>query len=251
MQIALIGAGNVATILGRLLQDKGHRVVQVINRRLETARVLGERLNTAYADFSGTPDPQADCYLVAVSDFALQEHLPAFDFQGKPVFHTAGSVSKDILKPLSNHYGVLYPLQSLRKEMIEIPPIPFLVDGCNEAVQQVLLDLAGSLSNQVQIASDEYRMKIHAAAVVVSNFTNHLYALAADYCQHESVDFRLLMPLINETAQRIQYFPPESVQTGPAIRKDIGTLDKHLRLLHDYPKLRTVYLRLTDSIMNP
>jgi predicted short-subunit dehydrogenase-like oxidoreductase (DUF2520 family) len=251
MQIVLIGAGNVATILGRLLQEKGHRVIQVINRRVETARTLGALLNAPYADFSGTPDSSADAYIVAVSDIALQEHLPPFDFQQKPVFHTAGSVSKDILKHYSANYGVLYPLQSLRKEMEQIPPIPFLVDGCNEWVQQVLLDLAGTLSNQVQIASDEYRMKIHTAAVVVSNFTNHLYALAADFCNHESVDFQLLLPLIQETAQRIQYLPPASVQTGPAIRKDIGTLDKHLRLLHNYPQLRTAYLRLTDSIMNP
>ncbi|MFN0080883.1 MAG: DUF2520 domain-containing protein, partial [Ferruginibacter sp.] len=40
------------------------------------------------------------------------------------------------------------------------------------------------------------------------------------------------------------------VQTGPANRGDITTLDKHLRLLSEHPKLRTLYMRLTDGIMN-
>jgi hypothetical protein len=65
------------------------------------------------------------------------------------------------------------------------------------------------------------------------------------------VDFDLLKPLIMETAHRIQDASPSKVQTGPAVRKDILTMDKHLRLFAAHPKLRTTYLRLTDSIMNP
>ena len=61
----------------------------------------------------------------------------------------------------------------------------------------------------------------------------------------------MLQPLIEETASRIRYFSPAEVQTGPAVRKDVTTLDKHLRLLTEHPRLRTIYLRMTDSIMNP
>jgi hypothetical protein len=63
--------------------------------------------------------------------------------------------------------------------------------------------------------------------------------------------FKMLIPLILETAYRVQAVSPSKVQTGPAVRKDIITLDKHLRILAAHPKLRTMYLRLTDSIMNP
>ena len=86
---------------------------------------------------------------------------------------------------------------------------------------------------------------------IVSNFTNHLYAIAEDFCNSEHVNFNLLKPLIMETASRIRNQSPAAVQTGPAVRKDILTMDKHLRLLINHPKLRTTYLRLTDSIMNP
>ena len=135
--------------------------------------------------------------------------------------------------------------------MKSIPEIPFLIDGNNEAVIKTIYDFAKTLSGDVQVINDEDRLKLHTAAVIVSNFTNHLYAIAEDFCKKEHVSFDLLKPLIMETAARIKDQSPGDVQTGPAVRKDIHTLDKHLRILSQYPKLRTTYLRLTDSIMNP
>ncbi|MFN8246315.1 MAG: DUF2520 domain-containing protein [Ferruginibacter sp.] len=251
MKVAIIGAGNVATIMGRLIKQKGHEVVQVMNRSIPSARALAEELGCGFTDYSGQPDLSADLFLIAVSDFALQEALPKPSFNHNLVIHTAGSVSKDVLKPLSDHYGVLYPLQSLRREMTVIPEIPLLVDGSDEKVTSILEEFARTLSGSVKRTNDEERLKLHTAAVIVSNFTNHLYAIAEDFCKQEQVSFDLLKPLILETATRIMHISPADVQTGPAVRKDIQTLDKHLRLLHNYPKLRTTYLRLTDSIMNP
>ena len=115
----------------------------------------------------------------------------------------------------------------------------------------ILEEFARTLSGSVKRTNDEERLKLHTAAVIVSNFTNHLYAIAEDFCKQEQVSFDLLKPLILETANQDHAYFPADVQTGPAVRKDIQTLDKHLRLLHNYPKLRTTYLRLTDSIMNP
>lgn len=132
-----------------------------------------------------------------------------------------------------------------------IPSIPFLVDGNSPDVTEFIRVFALSLSPHVTITNDDERLKLHTAAVIVSNFTNHLYAIAEEFCESEKIDFGLLRPLIMETAQRLESISPSAVQTGPAIRKDIHTLDKHLRLLSAYPKLRTTYLRLTDSIMNP
>lgn len=251
MKVAIIGAGNVATVMGRLIRSKGHQVVQVMNRSADSARILAEELGCGFTDYTGAPNLEADLFIIAVSDYALQEALPKFTLNHNLILHTAGSVSKEVLKPLSDHYGVLYPLQSLRKEMPEVPEIPLLVDGSDEHVLSVVEAFASTLSPQVQRVGDEDRLKLHTAAVVVSNFTNHLYAMAEDFCLQEKVSFNLLKPLILETASRIRYMSPSEVQTGPAVRKDIQTLDKHLRILHQYPKLRTTYLRLTDSIMNP
>jgi predicted short-subunit dehydrogenase-like oxidoreductase (DUF2520 family) len=250
MKVALIGSGNVATVLGRVILKNKHQVIQVTSRDLDNAKILADELGASFNDFSGRPDLDADLFVLAIADRALEHFFAGFGMGNKLVVHTAGSVSIDILKKFSSNYGVLYPLQSLRKEMQEIPQIPFLIDGNSENIIRQLEDFAGSISTYVKRAGDEERLKLHAAAVVVSNFTNHLYVIAEDFCQKENVDFNLLKPLILETACRIQNISPSKVQTGPAVRKDILTMDKHLRLFAAHPKLRLTYLRLTDSIMN-
>ena len=72
------------------------------------------------------------CILLLYQIWPLHECVQHFNIHDKLVLHTAGSVSKDVLKNISYNYGVLYPLQSLRKESHEIPEIPFLVDGNND-----------------------------------------------------------------------------------------------------------------------
>jgi predicted short-subunit dehydrogenase-like oxidoreductase (DUF2520 family) len=250
MRIVIIGSGNVATILGRLIQKAGHEILQVVSRDATHARALAGELQSSYADQDGTIDKNADLYLIAVKDSALYELNKSFNVGNKLVLHTAGSISKDVLQSISTNYGVLYPLQSLRKEMDTTAVIPLLIDGnTNEAIV-LIEDFAHSISDSVSVAGDEERLKLHVAAVIVSNFTNHLYALAEQFCVQENVDFKMLVPLIRETADRVASNSPAAVQTGPALRNDIFTLDKHLRLLNAYPKLKYLYLKFTESIMN-
>jgi predicted short-subunit dehydrogenase-like oxidoreductase (DUF2520 family) len=175
----------------------------------------------------------------------------SFKLGNKLIVHTAGSVSKDVLQEISHNYGILYPYQSLRKEMTTIPEIPLLVDGNTEEATILIEDFAKSLSPIVKRTTDEERLKLHVAGVVVNNFTNHLYAMAEEFCTKENLDFKLLLPLIQSTAERITDISPKNLQTGPAIRNDVFTLDKHLRILATHPKLKYIYLKLTDSIMNP
>lgn len=249
MRVVIIGSGNVATVMGRLISRSHHQVVQVVSRTPEHAKTLAGELHCAYSGSNDAVDKSADLYLVAVSDGALYELNKSFHLGHKLILHTAGSVPKDILKDISMNYGVLYPLQSLRREMDYPANIPFLIDGNSEETLTLTADFARTFSDNVSKAADEERLKLHVAAVVVSNFTNHLYALAEEFCQKENINFKLLAPLIKETAARAATHSPALMQTGPAVRNDVFTLDKHLRLLDKYPQLKYIYLKLTDSIM--
>jgi hypothetical protein len=93
----------------------------------------------------------------------------------------------------------------------------------------------------VQRADDVYRLKCHVAAVLVNNFGNFLYTLANDLCDRERIDFSLLLPLIHETAARVEQYPPREVQTGAAIRGDGETMRRHLELLAGYPSISALY----------
>jgi predicted short-subunit dehydrogenase-like oxidoreductase (DUF2520 family) len=256
MKIVIIGAGNVAQILGRRIVESGHELIQVFSRTIQHARQFGGMLNAMqcngyFTDATDTVDnirKDGDVYLIAISDDALPEVTKQFHFGNALTVHTAGAMPMELLETVSAHHGVLYPLQSLRKEMSGIPTIPLLLDANTSNGYQLLNQFAGTLSPLVMRANNNERLKLHIAAVITGNFTNHLYALAQDYCRKEGVDFSLLFPLITETANRLHHYPPDTMQTGPAIRHDIDVIEKHLEMLNDHPLLREVYKTLSVSI---
>lgn len=251
MKIVIIGTGNTATILGRKLKKAGHRMIQVYGRDASAASKLAYELGTESTNYWSVIRKDADVYLIAVTDDAIADVAKHLSVPGKVVAHTAGSVKQDILKKTSHHYGVFYPLQSLRKDMDTIPDIPVFVDASDDVAKKILESLAHSIAgDKVTIADDDARMKLHVAAVSVSNFTNHLYALAEDYCKKEGLDFKQLLPLIEETAMRVKTISPQKAQTGPALRHDKETIQKHLELLKDHPQLKKVYELLTESIQS-
>lgn len=248
MRTVIIGSGNVATVLGKKFIQSGHEVVEVCGRNHAAVQELAGKLNVPYTTDFSCINLSADLFVVAIADDAIPQVVSFLPLDKKLVVHTAGSVSMEVLKNCSRNYGILYPLQSLRKEIEEIPAIPFLVDGNTPDDLAVISEFAATLSPMVQQAGDEQRLKIHLAAVMVSNFTNHLYTLAEKYCKQEKMDFKLLLPLISAIAERVRHFEPASVQTGPALRHDEKTIHKHLELLKDHPQLKEFYALFTSSI---
>ncbi|MBM3414880.1 MAG: DUF2520 domain-containing protein [Bacteroidetes bacterium] len=249
MDIVIIGSGNVAAVLGRKFKAAGHHILQIYSRNASAASQLAYEWDTESTNYKSLINPYADIYIVAVTDDAIDDITKDLLLPGKVVAHTAASVPKEVLKNVTSHYGVFYPLQSLRKEMTIVPDVPVFFDGSDETSRKKLEALARSISSEnVTEAGDDARLKLHAAAVVVSNFTNHLYQLAEDYCNKEGLDFKQLLPLIEETALRLKTISPAAVQTGPAIRHDKETIQKHLGLLKDHPQLKNIYLLLTESI---
>jgi predicted short-subunit dehydrogenase-like oxidoreductase (DUF2520 family) len=249
MDIVIIGTGNTASILSRKFKAAGHHILQVAGRNSAAASALAYELNTVSTNYWTSVNKNADVYIIAVSDNGIDDITADLKLPGKVVAHTAASVPKEILKTVSEHYGVFYPLQSLRKETASLPDIPLFIDGSDEKTINVLEKLAHSISGEkvVQAGNDD-RIKLHVAAVFVSNFTNYLYVLAEEYCRKEGLDFKLLQPIIEETALRIENNSPKEVQTGPAIRHDEETIQKHLAMLEQYPELKKVYAFLSDSI---
>jgi predicted short-subunit dehydrogenase-like oxidoreductase (DUF2520 family) len=248
LRIVIIGTGNVASVLGRKFLAAEHEVIQVCGRNALLTAELADTLSATYTTNFQQPDKTGDLYVLAVSDAAIAGIAAGLRLDKKMVVHTAGSVSKDVLSTISKNYGVLYPVQSLRRELHILPDIPFLVDGNTEDDLALITDFACSLSNQVQHANDEQRLKLHVAAVMVSNFTNHLYALAQHYCSQEKVDFNMLLPLITAIADRLYQYAPADVQTGPAIRNDEATIQKHLQILQQHESLKSLYAMFTKSI---
>jgi predicted short-subunit dehydrogenase-like oxidoreductase (DUF2520 family) len=248
MKLVIIGTGNTATILGRKLKGAGHQILQVFGRDAAAASHLAYELNTESTNYWTVVRKDADVYLIAVSDDAIQDVVKHLYVPGKVVAHTAASVKQEILKQTSPHYGIFYPLQSLHKDIEEIPEFSVLIDASDDHTKKILELLAKSISNQTATISEEDRLKLHVAAVICNNFTNYLYLLAEEYCRKEKLDFTLLYPLIQETADRVMQISPSKSQTGPAVRHDDSIIREHLDILKNYPELKKVYQFLSDCI---
>ena len=250
MRVSFIGSGNAATVLARKMLHGGHIIHQVFSRNPVNARKLADELTASAIDSINDLDDEADIFIVSVSDSSLQDIRNWMKPVSKLIVHTAGSVPMDILKDISANYGVLYPLQTLRRETSELPHVPLLIDANNPWNLTKLSGFARSFGESVHTASDDERRKLHLSAVITNNFANYLFTLTEQYCSEEGVDFKLLLPLLEETIKRLQYNSAVHVQTGPAARRDKSTLDRHRVMLQEHRELLDVYNFFSERIMN-
>lgn len=256
MQVSIIGAGNVATVLGRELcrvnkvntVNKVYKVAQVYARDLVSANRLGAELGAEAIYDLDRLDKEADLCLVAVTDQALPEVAARLQLKEQLVIHTAGSVPKAVLQNASTRYGVLWPMKMIRKDMPALGPVTMVVDGSSEEVIRQVEELASVFTENIVRADDAMRLKMHLVAAFTANFSNHLYHLAADFCAAEKIDFGLFYPIIEATVQNLLRQHPAASQAGPAFRGDKETEEKHLALLEHYPQAKQLYRILSNSI---
>ena len=77
-----------------------------------------------------------------------------------------------------------------------------------------------------------------------------MYQMAAEICENHKISFDLIKPLIQETSNKVQKLTAVQAQTGPARRKDLQIIEKHLSLLETDKEKRKIYKLLTQSILN-
>ncbi len=251
MDITIIGAGNVAYHLALAIEKSPqHRLVQIFNRTAHRFERFSDSLKGKQVTDWREINLDATIYLIAVSDQAIEsvgQKLEEIGVTGI-IAHTSGASSKEVLKS-HLQYGVFYPLQSFSlSKKVDWQSVPICIDGNSEMVQNQLYTLAKDFSLICHFINDGQRQALHVAAVFVNNFTNHLLTLGATICQDFNVPFEVLQPLIRETFEKIQLIPPMKGQTGPAIRGDQATLDKHLSLLQNHPDRQLLYRLISESI---
>jgi predicted short-subunit dehydrogenase-like oxidoreductase (DUF2520 family) len=251
-KIVIVGAGNVGGHLAKRFEKQGVKVLQVLTRHWEKHETLHHELNaqfiTAFAEMSDA----ADAYILAVNDDAIEEVAAQIKqhLGNQLLAHTSGATPSTILTPYSNRYGILYPLQTFSEVRAQDwEQLPVCVDANMEKDLAFLHDLALRLSPKVYDINDAQRSILHVAAVFVNNFSNYLFQIAEEISRKEKIPFELLKPLIVETAAKVQNHSPTDMQTGPARRGDMATLQKHLQYLDQYPDYQTLYQTMSDLIL--
>lgn len=242
MNIILIGQGNVATNLHHAFALKGLRTQMVSSR---------EGLDSL---------PAADVYIYAVRDEALPQVVQKIAEESKmPInthlrtalhLHTSGTMPISVFGDALPHAGIMYFFQTFSKAKLidDFSQIPVFVEGKQIDDLSAIFTLAQTLTPRVYEASQHDRERLHVAGVFANNFTNHMYAIAADILKDTHIPFQVLLPLIDQTAEKIRHLSPHDAQTGPAKRHDEQVMKHHLSLLTT-PEQKQLYTLISQMIM--
>lgn len=248
-KIAIIGAGNTAYTLCKVLKSKEIEPFCVLVRNPEKAEKVREDLGVEVV-FSYEKVLESDLAIIAVNDDAISEvaaHL--IDYKGL-VVHTSGTKSSEVLNRIER-YGVFYLPYTMSKERnISFDDVPLLIYANSPEDMIRLNGFAEQLSSKVQYCDDEQRKVIHLAAVYVSNFTNVMLGIGDKLLKENGLSLDLMRPLVMEMMKKSFEISPEKALTGPARRGDFATIGEHEKMLAYNPDELAIYMILTDYIID-
>ncbi len=239
----------MATHLAVHFQKAGHRVTCIYSKTTASARRLADRLDTEGTADTGEVPREADFYLLCVPDRAVQRVSGLFAGYKGIWLHCSGALSPEILSESHQRFGVLYPLQTFsRDHELSLSDVPFLIEGSSDEVTRTIGDLAGSVSSSVHRMDTSSRLAIHLAAVFANNFTTHMVHVAQQILEARGIEPELVVPLLNETFHKLSLLKAADVQTGPARRGDVETMQRHIRLLKEHPEWEKLYTFISRDI---
>lgn len=248
LNVFFIGSGRLANNLAGALQANNIGISGVYSRTKAHAEKFASKFNTTVFDDLKEIPTNCDIYFIAVCDGAINALAAQIQVEGI-VVHCSGMMPQSCLGN-HKHKGIFWPIQSFSIDYeVDLKNVPICIEAGEEEDIRILEVIADKISRNIIQVSEEERQKLHLAAVLVNNFSNHLFTLAESILP-PNLSFGLLKPLIHETANKIENLPPKEAQTGPAIRRDLTTIARHEELLKDNKKLLEIYRLLTLSIQD-
>ncbi len=247
--ISIIGSGNVATHLSQIFYNNQIKIDYILSRNFQHAEELSRKIPDSRSTSSLQDLLASDMILLCVTDDAIEKIAKSFPYKPKLLVHTSGTTSIDVLTPYAKDVAVFYPLQTFSKQRIlNEAEIPICVEAKKTETETALLNLGRIFSQDVRVMSSEKRERVHLAAVFVANFTNYLNVEATSILEEKNIDRSILFPLMKEILHKLLENHPKKVQTGPAYRNDVNTMNRHLSLLKDHTTSAKIYKLLSESI---
>lgn len=247
--ISFIGAGNASTHLAKALHKAGINISEIWSYHPENATILADQVKAKVCTKINSISTKVDLIIISVKDDAMESVIRQLPAGINSIVHTSGSMEMKLLKDVATNFGVFYPLQSFNKnESIDFKSIPICVEASNDGFSAQLFELAQLISQQVEYVNSSQRAYLHIAAVIANNFTNYMYSTAYDLVTEKKIPFHLLIPLIQNTANRLENSDPFKKQTGPAKRDDDALIQSHLNMLGSNPELKELYQFISERI---
>ena len=245
--ITVIGTGNVALQFSKLFLKNKFKIDGIYGRSNFSDSQIDNHL---YTDKVSNISKNSDLYLVAVSDDSYLELLKNIPLKNKFIVHTSGSLISEMLNSFSKRWGCLYPLQTIKKnQLIEWDNIPFFIEASNDNDLELLTNFCCANNLHYSVKNSAQRNKTHIAAVATNNFIYYLLSTIKEYCDKNKINFKNLKPLLDQSLNNVLNFPAHQLQTGPAIRKDLKLIEKHIESLKSEKDLKEIYQLFSEKII--
>lgn len=246
--MAIIGAGTVGRVLGRILAEQGDRIVHVVTRTPASARRAARFLDCpSWGTSPAEVPPNVDLLFITTPHDAVapvaRELARARGRPARPFMacHASGMLDARALAPLARLGGTVFSFHPLQTFPRSYPPaaivphargIVYGVDGTAAGLRRAG-ELARRLGGRAIPIPPARRHLYHAACVVASN---HLTALSAVLAELHGALGRppaeaaeVYRPIMDATLANIRRTGPEQALSGPVARGGTGTVALHLR----------------------
>ncbi len=246
--VFIIGTGKLAKNLANAFINNGIELKGVYSKTLSHAKEFSTLFNIPCVDDLAEVPSDCDVYILAVSDQAIEEVSNQIEVNGI-VVHCSGMESISVLNK-HKQSGVFWPIQTFSNNYYaDFSNSPICIESNDSNDLRILEFLSDKIGAKTIFVSEIQRQQLHLSAVLVNNFSNHLFVLAQKFLEENDLPFEILKPLIHETVSKLEILSPSLAQTGPALRNDLGTLQKHQELLAHHPSLLSIYKLLSESIL--
>ena len=259
LRIGFIGAGTLGKGLALALASRGYQVVAASSRSRSSAEDLAARIPGCEAK-SGPQDVADGCSLVFITtpDEVIAQVASQVSWRsGQGVVHCSGAESIDILDHASKRgafAGSFHPyqtfacLESPDEALDRLTGTSFSVEG-HGWLLELLEKLATDLGGRAIRLRPEDRAIYHASAGMSSQYLVALLKSAADMWKGmgigEDEALSIILPLARSTLTNVSRVGIEASATGPVVRGDVTTIQKHLEALDSrLPQLIPLYCSL-------
>lgn len=265
LRVAIVGAGKVGSVLGRVLVEEGARISAIVSRSHSSARAAGRYLRCANASTALAAIPrETDCIFITTPHDAVEEvartlgGLEGLDFRRLAVCHASGMLTAAALDPCAVRGAAVFsfhPLQTFPRDFAPRDILPWArgifygVDGSPQGIRMARR-MAGILQGKVVLVPPARRVLYHAACVVASN---HLTTMLAELdgmlravLAKEKRRMELVRPILTATLANVTATSPAAALSGPVARGGIGTVARHLEAVRDaVPELLPYFTRMS------
>ena len=263
--IAIVGAGKVGTVLGRILVERGVKITCIVSRTRRSAEIAGRFLRCRnVSDSLAAIPPSTDLIYITTphaavgrvaAELAGIEHLR---YKCLSVCHASGMLTARALEPVEEKGATAFsfhPLQTFPRDFHPRQIVPtargiyYAVDGSTAAMKKAKL-FATKLGGHVIEVSPELRVFYHAACVVASN---HLTSLLADleimynrFGNRSQGFLQVFKPIVTATLRNVESSSPAAALSGPVARGGVETVEQHFASIKRFaPELLPYFGTLT------